>query len=65
MMPCQKIVTSLSFFRFSANLEQSGRRIPDIEPAEVMFSVIVTFCYTNTENRPKKSITQLSHYYLE
>ena len=27
--PCQQIVTPLSFFRFMANLEQSGSRIPD------------------------------------
>ena len=25
---CQQIVTSLSFFKFMANLEQSGSRIP-------------------------------------
>ena len=43
MTSCQKIVTSLSFFGFLANLEQSGGRIPDTESAKVMFSVIVTF----------------------
>ena len=46
-----EIVTSLSFFRFLANLEQSGGRIPDAESPKVMFSVIVTFCLTKTENR--------------
>ena len=30
MTSCRKIVTSLSFFRFSANLEQFGGQIPDI-----------------------------------
>ena len=34
---CRKIVTSLSFFGFLANLEQSGGRIPDTESAKVMF----------------------------
>ena len=29
MAPYQNIMTSLSFFRFMANLEQSGSRIPD------------------------------------
>ena len=29
MTSCQQIVTSLSFLRFMANLEQSGSRIPD------------------------------------
>ena len=33
-----KIVTSLSFFRFFANLEQSGSRIPDTESAKAVFS---------------------------
>ena len=47
------IVTSLSFFGFLANLEQSGDRIPDTESAKVMFSVIGTFCLTKTENRNK------------
>ena len=37
----------------------------DSEPAKVIFSVIVTFCLTKTENRTKKSLTQLSHYYFE
>ena len=50
---CRKIVTSLSFFGFLANLEQSGGRIPYTESAEVMFSVIVTFCHTKTQNRTK------------
>ena len=62
---CQKIVTSLSFLEFLANLEQSGGWIPDKESAKVMFSVIVTFCLTKTENKTKKSLTQLSHYCFE
>ena len=45
---CRKTVTSLSFFRFLANLEQTGGRIPVTESAKVMFSVTVTFCFTKT-----------------
>ena len=60
-----KIVTSLSFFGFLANLERSGGRIPDTEFAEVMFLVTVPFCLTKTENRTKKSLTQLLHYCFE
>ena len=60
-----KTVTSLSFSRFLANLEQSGGCIPDTESAKAMFSVIVTFCLTKTEKRTKKSLTQLSHYCFE
>ena len=60
-----EIVTSLSFFLFLPNLEQSGSRILTAESANVMFSVIVTFCLTKTENRAKKSVTQFSHYCFE
>ena len=56
---CRKIVTSLSFFRFFTNLEQSGGRIPDTESAKATFSVMVTFCLTETEITTKKSLTQL------
>ena len=62
---CRNIVTSLSIFGFLANLEPPGDRIPDTESAKVMFSVIVTFYLTKTENRTKKSLTQLSHYCFE
>ena len=65
MTSCQKIVTSLSFFGCLANLEQSGGRIPDAECEQVMFPVTVTFFLTKTENRAKKSLTQLSHYCFE
>ena len=65
MTSCRKIVTSLSFFGFLVNLEQSGGWIPDKKSAEVMFSITVTFCLTKTENRTKKSLTQLSHYCFE
>ena len=50
---------------FLANFEQSGGRIPDTDSAKVMFSVTVTFCLAKTENRTKKSLTQLSHYCFE
>ena len=62
---CWKIKMTLSFFRFLVKLEQSRGRIPDTESAKVMFSVIVSFCLTKTENRTKKSLTQLSHYCFE
>ena len=65
MTSCREVVTSLSFFGFLANLEQSGGRIPDTESSKVMFSVIVTFFLTKTENRSKKSLTELSHYCFE
>ena len=64
-MSCRKIVTSLSFFQFMANLEQSGSQIPDAESAKLMFSLIITFYLTKTENRTKKSLTQLSQCCFE
>ena len=59
---CRKIVTSLPFFGFLANLEQWEGQIPDTESTKIIFSVISTFSLTKTENRTKKSLTQLSHY---
>ena len=42
-----KILTSLLSFQFS---EQSGSRIPDSQPVKLIFSLIVTFYLTKTEN---------------
>ena len=42
------------------NLEQSGSRIPDLQSAKLIFSLMVNFCLTKTESRPKKSLKQLS-----
>ena len=52
-------------FGFLANLKQSGGWILNTESAKVTFSVIVIFCLTKTENRTKKSLTQLSLYCFE
>ena len=49
----RKILTSLSFSEFLANLEQSGDQVPDTESAKFMFSLIVTFCLAKTDNRTK------------
>ena len=65
VMPCQEIVISLSFFQFMVNLEQSGSRIPEVQSVKRSYSLIVTFCLIQTENRTKKYITQLSHYCFE
>ena len=62
MTSFQQIVTSLSFFRFKTNLEQSRSRIPDAWSVKLIFSLTVTFYLINTENRTKKSVTQLSYY---
>ena len=58
-------MTSLSFFGFLVNLEQSEGRIPDTEYEKVMLSEMVTFCLTITTNKTKKSLTQLSHCCFE
>ena len=65
MTSCQQFVTSLPFFRFMANLEPSGSRIPDALSVKLTFSLKVTFYLTKTENRTKKSFTQLSHCCFE
>ena len=56
---------SESFFQFMANLEQFGSRILDAESVKLIFSLIVTFYITKTENRTKKSLTKLSQYCFE
>ena len=53
MTSCQKIVTSLSFFQFMANLDQSRSRILDAESIKLIFSLPVTSYLTKTENRTK------------
>ena len=65
MTSCRRIVTSLSFSKLLSNLEQSRGRIPDTESAKVMFSVILIFFLTKTENRTKQSLIQLSHCCFE
>ena len=65
MTSCRRIVTSLSFSKLLANLEQSRGRIPDTESVKVMFSVILIFFLTKTENRTKQSLIQLSHCCFE
>ena len=60
-----KTVTSLPYFQFTANLEQSGGRITDAQFVKGVCSLIVTFYPTKTANRTKKSLIQLSHYCFE
>ena len=45
------------FFRFMINLEQPGSRTPGALSVKRMFSLIVTFYLTKTENRRKRSHT--------
>ena len=62
MKSYRQVVTSLSFFGFMVNLEQSGSRIPDAWSVLLTFTLTVTFYLTTTENRTRKSLTQLSYY---
>ena len=62
MTICQKSLTSLPFFKYAANLEQSESWIPETESMKLIFSLILNFYFAKTENRTKKSLTQLSHY---
>ena len=50
------------FLQFIANLQQSGNQILNAQPVKLTFSLIVTFYLLKTENRTKKSLSQLSHY---
>ena len=59
IMSCRQIVTSLSLFRFMANLEQSGSRILDAQSVKLTFSLIATFYLKKTENRTNTGLILL------
>ena len=50
---CRQLVTSLLFFRYMTNLEQSRRRIPDAWSVKLTFALIVTCYLTKSQNRTK------------
>ena len=58
---CEVIVN----FQFMANLEQFGSRILDTWSVNLTFSLIVSFCFTKTENITRKSLTRFSYYCFE
>ena len=64
-MSCRQIEIPLPFFQLMANLEQSGGSISDAWFVKLTFSLIVTFSLTKSENRSKKSLTQISYYCFE
>ena len=57
---CDVIVIFRIFGQFGAVRRLNSRR-----SLQVMFSVMVTVCPTEIENRTKKSPTELSHYCFE
>ena len=57
-----QVLKSFSFFKFMANLEQSGSRIPNAQSVKLTFSLTVTFYFTKNEIITKKSLIQLSDY---
>ena len=59
MTPCRQIMTSLTFFRLMANLEELGSCIPGAWSVKFTFLLIVTFYLTKTESRTEKSLKQL------
>ena len=54
-------MTALLFFWFTSELEQSGNRISNAGSMILTFSLGKTFILTKTENKTKKSLTQLSY----
>ena len=65
MTSCRKTVTSLPFFKFTANLEESRIWILDTYSAKLIFLLTVTFYLTKTKNRTKKSLAKLLYYCFE
>ena len=60
-----KIVTSLSFAQFIANLEQSVICIPGARSVKLTFLLTITFYLAKTKNRTKKSLAYLPYYWFE
>ena len=60
MALCQQNTKPSSFFQFMVDLEPSGTWILDIWSSTFAFPLILTFYFTKTENRTKKSLIQLS-----
>ena len=58
---CDFIVIFPTYRQFGAIRKQDSGRIV----CKVMFSLKVTFYLSETKNRTKKSLTQLSHYCFE
>ena len=65
MTSCQQIISSSAFFLFMADSEQSRSRIPSASSAILNFLLKTLFYLTRTENRTKKSLTQLSYNCFE
>ena len=65
MTSCQQIISSSAFFLFMADSEQSRSRIPSAWSAVLKFLLKATFYLTKTENRTKKSLTQLPYCCFE
>ena len=54
MTSCRQIKTSLTFFQFKANLEQTGRLTPVAWSVKLTFLLIAPFYLTKAENITKK-----------
>ena len=52
-------LTNCDLIVFLTNFQPSGSWIPDAWSINLTFSLIVTFYLTSTENKTKKSLTQL------
>ena len=67
---CQKFLTSLPFFWFVANFQQSESRIPNAYPVNFTFSLIVTFYLTKIADsshniaRSKAAIFSIKRWYF-
>ena len=55
----------IAIFQCTTNLEQPGSQISDARSVKFIFSLKVTCSLPKTENRTKKSLTQLSHNCFE
>ena len=65
MTLCQQILTFLSFFYLWPICSHLEKQISEVWSEKLIFSLIITFHLTKSENGTKKTLTQFSYYCFE
>ena len=65
MVSCRQIMVSHSILQLMVELEQSETRIPNAGPTISIFSLTEIVYPTDTENKTKKFLAQLSYCCFE
>ena len=65
MASYREIMTLLRFFRFMANVEQSGSRIPDARSVKLSDKKMLIFCIKNADISKIKGVLELKGIFSE